>query len=127
MVIASAITAMKTKIMCHSENSMTSWPMPGATTGMTMNTMKTSDITSAMRAAAEHVADEGDGDDARRRRADALDEAQREQRREARREGRAESRDDIDRQAERAAVPRRPKRSESGPKTSCAQRRSPAM
>ena len=48
-VTASEIAAMKTKIMCHSENSMTNWPMPGATTGITMNTMKISDITSAMR------------------------------------------------------------------------------
>ena len=39
---------MTTKIMCHSENSMTSWPRLGAMTGMTMNTMKISDMTSAM-------------------------------------------------------------------------------
>ena len=39
---------MTTKIMCHSENSMTSWPMPGAITGITMKTMKISDMTSAM-------------------------------------------------------------------------------
>ena len=39
---------MTTKIMCHSENSMISWPRLGATTGMTMNTMKTSDMTSAI-------------------------------------------------------------------------------
>ena len=40
---------MKTKIMCHSANSMINWPTPGAMTGMTMNTMKISDMTSAMR------------------------------------------------------------------------------
>ena len=39
---------MTMKIMCHSENSMTSWPRLGAMTGMTMNTMKTSDMTSAI-------------------------------------------------------------------------------
>ena len=34
--------------MCHSANSMMTWPMLGATTGMIMNTMKTSDMTSAI-------------------------------------------------------------------------------
>ena len=47
-------------------------------------------------AAAEDVADDRNGDDARRSRADALDEAKRKQRREARRERRAKRRDDID-------------------------------
>ena len=47
--IAAATTAMKMKIMCHSENSMITWPTPGAMTGITMNTMNTSDMTSAMR------------------------------------------------------------------------------
>ena len=64
MPTATATTVMNTKIMCHSENSMINWPTPGATTGMTMNTMKTSDMTSAMLAAAEHVADEGECYDA---------------------------------------------------------------
>ena len=86
--------------MCHSENSMISWPTPGAMTGMTMNTMKTSDMTSAIRAAAEDVADDRDGDDPGGRRADALDEAQAKQHGEGRREGRREGRGDIDGQAE---------------------------
>ncbi len=43
-----AIVAIRMKIMCHSENNMTNWPRLGATTGMTMKTMKTSDITSAI-------------------------------------------------------------------------------
>ncbi len=46
--MAKAKIAMSTKIMCHSENSITSWPTEGAITGMTMNTMNTSDMISAM-------------------------------------------------------------------------------
>ena len=46
--MASAITPMQTKIMCHSANSITACPIDGATTGITMNTMKMSDMTSAI-------------------------------------------------------------------------------
>ena len=48
MVMAKATIAIRTKIMCHSENSITSCPTDGAITGITMNTMNTSDMISAM-------------------------------------------------------------------------------
>ena len=46
--IAAAISAITMKIMCQLAKIITTCPIDGATTGITMNTMKISDITSAM-------------------------------------------------------------------------------
>ncbi len=91
--------AMRTKIMCHSENSITSWPRLGATTGMIMNTMKTSDMTSAM-ARPPNTSRMIDTVMTRVAAApSALDEAQDEKRLEARRESCSKRGCDIDRKA----------------------------
>jgi hypothetical protein len=45
---ARAKRPMKMKMLCHSPTSRITWPMPGATMGMAMNTMKVRDMTSAI-------------------------------------------------------------------------------
>ena len=48
MPISVASPAMKKKMSCQEPSSRINWPMPGATTGNAMKTMKASDITWAM-------------------------------------------------------------------------------